>query len=130
MSPNANLVIKKYYAKCGHTTKEYGTVPEEIVNFDEKQTAEYYSNWDLKGFSNNEIVIYKEFEGSCDEHYIIKVEDGILVIYNIDDNGVETLKEKTTISTNYLPEEDLVELEKGIKIFGKDNLNATIEDFE
>ena len=33
VSPNATLVIKKYYKECGHTTKDYAEIPEEMVNY-------------------------------------------------------------------------------------------------
>lgn len=39
VSPNATLIIKKYYKKCGHTTKDYATVPEEIVNKTRKRST-------------------------------------------------------------------------------------------
>ena len=39
VSPNATLVIKKHYSKCGHTTKEYAEIPEEFVNMDEEEIA-------------------------------------------------------------------------------------------
>lgn len=130
VSPNAALIIKKYYPECGHTTKDYAEIPQELVNLNEKEVAQYYKDWELKGFSNNEIVLYKEMSGICNEHYILKAEDGVIVIYTVDKDNKETLKERMQISTEYLTEEDLEKLVEGIKIFGKEDLNATIEDFE
>lgn len=130
VSPNATLVIKKYYKKCGHTTKDYAEIPPEIVNKSEKEVAEYYNGWELKGFSSNEIVLYREEDGNCNEHYILREIAGRIGIYTIDDNNIEILKEKTQISTEYLTEADLNKLKEGIKIIGKEELNATIENFE
>ena len=130
VSPNAAVVIKKYYIDCEHTTKDYTEIPKELVNLNENEVLAYYKDWTLKGFSNNEIVLYKEIEGSCNEHYILKSEEGRVNIYTIDGKGNENLKERTQISTDYLPEEDLEKLKAGVNLFGKENLNAAIEDFE
>ena len=53
-----------------------------------------------------------------------------MVIYNILDNDELQLKEKTDIAAEYLPETDLINMQEGIKIFGKEELNQILEDFE
>ena len=61
---------------------------------------------------------------------MIREKDGYIAIYQIGEDGTETLKEMTGIVTNYLPETDILRLEEGIKVVGKEELNATIEDYE
>ena len=53
-----------------------------------------------------------------------------VIIYKEKENGVEELYQNTGISTEYLPETDQINLKNGIKVFGIENLNALIEDFE
>ena len=130
VSPNAMLVIKKYYKGCEHTTKEYTDVPKELVNLNEQEVLEYYKEWELKGFSNNEIVIYREEEGQCNEHYVLKELNGNIGIYVVDEKGIEKLKEETKISVEYLHETDKEKLIAGIQVIGNEELNAIIEDFE
>ena len=130
VSPNCTLILKKYYKKCGHTTKDYATIPEELVNKTEQEVKEMYNNWKVIGFSSEEIVLYREVDGICNEHYILKDLDGYIAIYNIDENGKEFLKEKTEITTQYLPKEDLNRIKQGIKAEGKEELNSKLEDFE
>ncbi len=130
ISPNATLVIKKYYKDCGHTTKDYAEIPDEMVNMRKEEIADKLQEWDIKGFSSNEVVIYKEMEGICDEHYILRNKNGSVAIYKIDSNNKEVLREITDISTEYLTENDLVKLEQGIKAIGKEQLNSILEDYE
>lgn len=130
ISPNATIVIKKHYTNCGHTTKDYAEIPAEFVNLKEEELKDILTEWEIKGFSPDEIVIYKEIEGICNEHYIIREKDGNVAIYTIDENEKEKLSELTEISTNYLTEHDKAELQKGIRANGKEELNSILEDFE
>ena len=130
ISPNAVIYFKTYYASCKHTTTETVDVPEELVNKTREDVAEKYKDWDIGEFTNQEITLYCEQQGICPEHYMIREKDGYIAIYQIGEDGTETLKEMTGIVTNYLPETDILRLEEGIKVVGKEELNATIEDYE
>lgn len=63
-------------------------------------------------------------------HYILRAEDNIINIYYINENQEEILYRVTDISTEYLGEEDIKNLNKGIDVYGIQNLNQLIEDFE
>ena len=45
-------------------------------------------------------------------------------------NGEEELVESTLIAVQYLPEADVSELKQGIKVYGMEEVNKIIEDFE
>ncbi len=130
VSPNAKLVIKKYYNECGHTTEEVREVTNDMVNKTQKEVEELYPDYKIERFDNNKIVLLKEEEGQCDEHYIVKDENSNIVIYKLLADGTEEIYQNTGISTEYLPETDKISLRDGIKIFGRENLNSLIEDFE
>lgn len=130
VSPNATLIIKKHYKECGHTTKDYAEVPQEIVNMKEEEVRAQYPDWQLKGFSADEIVLLKEVAGICNEHFVLREKDGVIAIFLQDADGNETLNEITEISTEYLTEQDRLNLEEGIKAIGKEELNSVLEDFE
>ena len=130
VSPNAKLVIKKYYNECGHTTEEVREVTNDMVNKTQKEVEELSPDYKIERFDNNKIVLLKEEEGQCDEHYIVKDENSNIVIYKLLADGTEEIYQNTGISTEYLPETDKISLRDGIKIFGRENLNSLIEDFE
>ncbi len=130
ISPNAVIYFKTYYTECKHTTTETIDIPEELVNKTREDVTEKYKNWDIGEFSNQEITLYCEKEGICPEHYMVREKDGYIAIYQIGEDDRETLKEMTGIITNYLPETDILRLEEGIKVVGKEELNATLEDYE
>ena len=129
-TPHTRLTLKKYYKECGHTINEYAEIPEELVNKTEDEIGEIYNEWQIEQFSIEELVLVKEVEGLCNEHYVLKEKDGIIAVYKIGEDGEETLKEETGIAVEYLTEEDIQKLKLGIKVYGEENLNSIIEDYE
>lgn len=130
VSPNANLVIRKRYQDCGHTTKEIVEIPPEMVNKTQEEIEQEYPDFQLEGFSPQEVILLKNEEGFCKEHYMVKEKDGKLAIYSLDENDNPTLQEETEIATEYLPQEDVEMLKEGVKLYGKEQLNSYLEDFE
>ena len=130
VAANAILILKKYYTKCDHTINEYVELPKELVNLTKEQVQEKYSDWEVIGFEKGKITLYKEFDDVCGEHFKLKIEDGKVVVYTVNNDGTETLYEKTNISSEYLTETDLINMQNGLEIYGKEELNQVIEDFE
>lgn len=130
VAANAILILKKYYTKCDHTINEYVELPQELVNLTKEQVQEKYADWQVIGFEKGKITLYKEFDDVCGEHFKLKIEDGKVVVYTVNNDGTETLYEKTNISSEYLTETDLLNMQDGLEIYGKEELNQVIEDFE
>lgn len=129
-SPNCLFEFKTYYKGCKHTTTKREHIPEELVNKTEIEMQDRYKDYKIEEFTANNIVLYQEKEGICDEHYLLKENNGYIAIYKIDNAGKEILKENTQIVTTYLPETDKQNLKNGIKIIGRENLSLTLEDYE
>lgn len=129
-SPNCLFEFKTYYKGCKHTTTKRENIPEELVNKTEIEMQDKYKDYKIENFTANNIVFYQEKEGICNEHYVLKENNGYIAIYKVDNEGKETLKETTQIVTTYLPEADRQSLKNGIQIIGKENLSLTLEDYE
>ena len=130
ISPNCFITMKKTYNKCGHTTSEYIAIPKELVNKTKEDLEEKYAGWTIDKFSDTQIVISKKEEGECGEHYIVKDNEGKVVIYKLLEDGTENEYEVTDISTEYITDTDKINMKNGIKVNGKQELNQLIEDFE
>lgn len=129
-SPNCLFVFEAYYKDCNHTISEKVDIPKECVNQTEEELQEKYRDFKIKEFTSTQVTFYEEKEGICNEHYIIRDNNGYVAIYTTDSFGKETLKETTEIVTTYLPETDRLKLKEGIQAIGKEELNACIEDYE
>lgn len=129
-TPNTLLTFKTFYKKCGHTIDVKEEITENLVNKTETQLRESFKDWQMKNFSAKQVELYKEKDEICNEHYIIKEKNGYVAIYLLDQNQKETLQEVTQIAVVYLPQTDQMQLKEGIKVVGKQEVNATLEDYE
>ena len=77
-----------------------------------------------------EIILYKEFNSNCGQHFVLKEDEGKITVYKINENNEEEVYEKTEISVEYLSETDKNKIREGIKVSGIEELNQLLEDFE
>ena len=122
--------FKKIYNECQHTINEYIDVPQKLVNGTEEDLKKEYQNWEIQKYSSNEIILYREFDSNCGQHFILRNDNGKITIYKINENNEEEVYEKTEISVEYLTETDKVEIQNGIRVNGVEELNQLLEDFE
>lgn len=101
-----------------------------MVNLTKQEVEKGYPNWKIEKFEKEEIILSKELNSFCGEHYLIIEEEGRVLIYSLDEAGNKTLKENTDIATQYLPETDRIILQNGIYVYGTEELSRIKEDFE
>ena len=130
ITPNTDIIKKIYYIDCDHIKQEE-ELSENLINMNKSEFQTQYIGWEIQRFTNSEVVIYKEVHDYCGEHYLIKEENGKIVVYKIDKKDREIEKiEETEIETNYLTETDLDKIKEGIKVYSKKEINKVLEDFE
>lgn len=130
ISPNSGFALKKYYDECNHFDYEEAELPAELVNLNKQEVEEYYADWEVEEFSKGKLVLSKEINGYCDEHFLIRLEDDAVNVYQMGTLGELKEYKKTDIARDYLPEKDIEDLEEGITVFGEGKLSAVLEDFE
>lgn len=130
ISPNCLITLKRYYNECQHTINEYIDIPQKLVNGTQEDLEKEYPNWEIQKYSSNEIILYREFDSNCGQHFILRNDNGKVTIYKINENNDEEVYEKTEISVDYLTEADKVEIQNGIRVNGIEELNQLVEDFE
>lgn len=130
ISPNAIINFKICYQKCNHIIDSKQKISESLVNLTKEELQDKYLDWDIERFTENNIILYKEENRMCDEHYILKQENGCIAIYKLDEKNNESLLETTDIATEYLPEKDLKKIKKGIIVYTKQDLNKLLEDYQ
>lgn len=131
ISINTEVIEEVYYVQCDHLIRTTRNDIKSIVNMTKEELAKKYPNWEIKEFSTEKVVLYKEEQGFCNEHYLVKDVNGIVTIYNMDnDDKINEIVETTEIETKYLTETDQEDLKEGIKVYTQQKLNKLIEDFE
>lgn len=130
ISPNCLITLKRYYKECEHLINEYMDIPQDLVNKGEEDLQKQYPNWEIQKYSSTDIILYKEFDSSCGQHFILRNDNGKITVYKINDDNQEEVYEKTEISIDYLTETDKIEIQNGIRVQGIEELNQLIENFE
>lgn len=130
ISPECEMILKKIYTKCNHTIEEQIELPQELVNMNEEDLKNEYTDWNIEKFSTDEIILSQKINEECGEHYVLKNHDGLIAIYQINENGEEEFLDETEISTEYLTQTDLIEIQNGLKVNGLEELNKILEDYE
>lgn len=129
-SPNCIIKLKVYYKICEHLIETRKNIEETEVNLTEEELEQRFPDWEIQRFVPNEIVLYKEMDEFCNEHFLLKEEEGYITIYKLDKKNNEKFFQTTEIPTDYLAEEDLEKIRNGIKVYTEKELNKTLEDFE
>ena len=131
ISVNTQIIEETYYNKCNHKIETPIKDIKNYINMTKKELQKEFPTWGIKEFGIDKVVLYKEEDDFCNEHFLVKDEDGYITIYTIDnDNNVLELLDRTEIPTTYLAQVDKNNLTDGIIVYTKQNLNKLIEDFE
>lgn len=130
VSPNADFALKKYYDECSHFDYEEVELPKELVNLTEQEVEDYYDDWEVEEFASDKLVLCKEMNGYCNQHFLIKLDDDNVNVYRLGNLGELNQYKETDISREYLTEEDIANLEEGIPVYGEGKLSSALEDFE
>ena len=133
VSPNATLIIKKSFSECGHELQEIEKINPNYVNLTKEEFESEFlkdnENFIIESFSAKEIVVLNEIEADCNQHYLLRENNGVVVVYKYDSNGVLTVYQKTNIGVEYLTSDDRQELEYGIEVVGNGELSSRLEDY-
>ena len=128
------VVYKDEYTKCGHTIQNknmvYGTTLENLKEEENKKQKENGIIYEVEEESNEQLVYSRKVEQNCPNHFLVKIENNNIVIYNIIDEAAISVYKKLEVDINTLNPEMLEELNEGIKVDSKEDLNLIIEDIE
>lgn len=125
--------IKIFYKTRNNSTpKENVNVTENITEISSKYvTDDCIDEWeDYANSVQAEIEETAQRMGDENKHYIVNAENDYINVYYINEKNEKILYKKTEISTEYLSTEDVEKLEEGIDIYGIEELNKLLEDFE
>ena len=128
------VVYKDEYTKCGHTIQSkdmvYGTTLENLKKEENQKQKEKGIIYEVEEESNDQIVYSRKVDQNCPNHFLVKIEKNDIIIYNIIDDAAMSVYKKLEVDINTLNPEMLEELNEGIKVDSKEDLNLIIEDIE
>ena len=124
-------IFNNYKSKTDKNEYQDNLIRNETEIGEKYVTDDCINEWsDYAETREEEIQETTEMLNDENRHYILKEKDGVISVYYINDKNEEILYKVTDIAVEYLPEEDLKNLEQGIDVYGIQNLNLLLEDFE
>lgn len=102
---SVNTVIKKitYYNNCNHNIELIIKDKKKYINMTKEMLQKEFPDWEIREFNSDNVILYKEEDDFCNEHFLVKDEEGYVTVYTIDNNeNILELLDKTDISTRYL----------------------------
>ena len=95
------------------------------------EIAQAFPDWQLKDFSPERVLLSTKINSYCPDHYIIREEDGFLVIFRADkDTGYMIAVEATNIPIDRLSQELQEQVSKGMVLDSIEAVEQLMEDWE
>lgn len=116
--------------------KENKVENTNIVQNETEISSEYVTDECINEWEDYSQTVQEEIKETGqnlndeNKHYILRENDGFINVYYINEKNEEILYRVTDISTKYLGEDDVKELQEGINVVGIQELNQLLEDFE
>lgn len=120
------------YLLCGHdtsnTTNVYGISKKEFKKMLSEDAEK--SKYVLELEEENKLTYVREHNEYCKDHYIVKIENGIVVIYNIVSEGICTKYKDTIIKEETIRNTLRKDLKNGIRADSQEELYSILEEIE
>ena len=131
---NIDLVYIDDYLLCGEkmVKKEtiYDTSLDDLKIKEKNKQEKEMQTYEIQEESNEKLIYYRKLNQNCPNHFVVKLENGKIVVYNIVSDIVKTKYQEIDIQTETIRPELMEELNVGIKANNLQELNFIIEDLE
>lgn len=127
---NTLMVFKTYYTKCKDERIEERRAEDSEIGLNRQEIKAKFPNWEVREFSSPQVILTKELNEYCPNHFILKAKDGIVVIYlPSDEENTERNIEKTQ-SINNLPSHVQEEIRKGLVLDSLEEVEYFMESLD
>ncbi len=129
---DVEIIYVDIYKECNHVFQnkviEYGSVFNEVKAIESKKAKE--SGYKVVKESDGILMFEREIPIKCSDHYIIKLKEEKVLIYNIKKDGKYGIYQETDIHEASLREDYIIKLKEGIEVDTAEELYMIIEDME
>lgn len=127
------LIYKTLYTQCDDVKEDMQRPTPDLIGLNKDGFEEYLIknqlDWEIESFSKERVVLLKQINKVCPDHYLVSVNGGYIAIYKYNEDSEKELIKQTDIPINILPIVDQEKLQKGILVNTKDEVNQLLEDY-
>lgn len=131
ISEETRLIFQKYYLGCGHSQiEERNALGSELgLSLDEIMVK--FDQWEISQYTDKELVLKREIDDFCPEHFILRDRAGMLILYMPPREGKDNRTiEETQIFTNTLPPDIQNEVQRGLVLDSLEDVEHFLENLE
>lgn len=129
ISSSTEMIYQYYYEDRDKVVEEKGKPPYFLIDLTRDELQKTYSDWQVSSFSSEKVIMKKNISSNNAFHYILGVYDGFIAIFHNNERGDSELKEITETPISSLPQEERIKLEKGIIVYGEEELIRMLQDY-
>jgi hypothetical protein len=129
VSALTKMIYEYYYADDGVTETAEESAPAFLVAKTREELKAMFADWDVVGFSAEEVVMRKTVAGASPERFVVKEHEGFVAVFYETDTGGELLREITETPVSALPETARERLRAGIRVTGEEALAKILQDY-
>lgn len=127
---SSTLMIYQYHDEVRNKViEERVKAPYFLMDLTRDELQELYSDWQVSSFSSEKVVLRKKIDSKYSNQYVLGVYNGFVTIFSNNEEGYPEIKEITETPISSLPLEEQNKLEKGIEIYGEEELIRMLEDY-
>ncbi len=126
---DTNLIFNHKYIDDGHEEIVEKPLNASMKGLTINELKKIYSDWNITAYDDENIYLEKNFNTVDNSKYTIGIKDGYVTVFE-NKSGQLHLYMSTKKSINNLYDNDLMLLNKGIKVFSDGELLKILEDFE
>lgn len=131
---DVEIVYVDIYNDCNHSSEnrsnEYGVNLEKIKERELEKIKKDNSGYELVKDSNGILMFEKKHECKCENHYMLKLENEVVVIFRYNQSGEYEEYQKTDIQKDGIRPDLAFRLEEGIEAETLEELYMFLEELE
>jgi hypothetical protein len=105
------------------------TVPLELINFTKEELQEKYTGWNIEEFSEEQVVVSRNIDSNCEDHFVIKEQNEKVFVYKELTEDKLNFMERLDLNLELLGEEVREALRLGIRLYGTEELASWKENY-
>jgi len=131
ISPETDIIFNRFYTLCKDVVVEKRKPFKEEIGSDISGIRARFNDWDVEEFSEIQVVLKKEIDNYCSNHYIVQEQGGLVTIYIPveEKEGLEVLNQ-TSIKVSSLHPALQEEIEEGLVVDSLEQVEILMESWE
>lgn len=130
ISEKTKIVYEYFYKDLNKTETFEDIAPYFIIGMDRDETQKYFYDWQLKSFSENQVILQKVIQDEEQIEYYIGEHNGFVAVFSSIKMNEKTLINITKRPVESLNLEEQFNVKKGFKVKDKKELINYLENYE